>query len=175
MSKPTNLERFWQKVDKSGNCWIWLAAKDRKGYGMFSIGSSHKPDGNRRNSMVKAHRFSYELISGPIPKHDSFHGFCVLHRCDNPACVNPAHLFLGTNADNVKDMDRKGRRVTVAKKGDAHGMAIISEHQAREVYMRAWLGELQAAIAADFGISIPLVSAIKTGRLWSHLTPRTCP
>jgi hypothetical protein len=175
MSKPkiTATERFWSKVDKSGKCWIWLAGKDRKGYGKFSIGGKYRPDGSR-NSMKSAHRHSFELANGPIPQHESFHGMCVLHSCDNPSCVNPEHLFLGTNEDNVRDMDRKGRRVVVSHRGEQHGMAVLTEAKAREVYIRAWLGELQSSIAMDFGISIPLVSAIKTGRLWAHLTPEVC-
>ena len=167
----TDEDRFWPKVDMTGDCWLWIAAKDHKGYGKFSVGNSRDEEGKRRNSMVSAHRFAYELVNGAIPYHDSHHGLCVLHKCDTPACVKPSHLFLGTNADNVKDMDSKGRRVSAPQRGEQHALAKITELQAREVYMRAWLGDVQSGIAADFGISVPLVSAIKVGRLWPHLTP----
>ena len=95
MARLTIQERFWSKVDRSGECWLWTAAKVQ-GYGSF--------DGRR------AHRVAWELAYGPIPKGVGYHGTCVLHRCDTPACVNPAHLRLGTQADNMADRDAKGRQ-----------------------------------------------------------------
>lgn len=95
-------ERFWKKVQKHDDgCWLWTAGTDGKGYGQFRI---------RLGLKTKAHRFSYELAHGPIPKADEgYHGWCVLHRCDNPACVRPEHLMLGTHQDNMRDMWQKGR------------------------------------------------------------------
>lgn len=100
--KGSPINRFWTKVDKSGKCWIWLASKDAKGYGWFGI--------NSRN-VVKAHRFSYELHKGKIPKEGNGKRFSmfVCHHCDNPSCVRPSHLWLGTNADKMRDMVIKGR------------------------------------------------------------------
>ena len=99
------VERFWAKVDRSGPgpehrpelgpCWQWTASRTRAGYGKFSI---------RRGCFEESHRVSWRLHSGPIPD-----GLWVLHHCDNPPCVRPSHLFLGTNADNVADMLAKGR------------------------------------------------------------------
>lgn len=88
------MNRFWNKVDKSGNCWLWTASKTPQGYGHFNI------DG----FMHKAHRVSYRLTFG-----DVIGKLHVLHRCDNPSCVNPSHLFLGTNDDNIADRVRKNR------------------------------------------------------------------
>lgn len=163
-------ERFWSKVDKSGECWMWTGGKDRKGYGKFSMGSQFKADGSRRNSMVSAHRFSYELVHGPIPAHDSFHGLCVLHSCDNPGCVKPDHLSLGTNKDNVHDMDRKGRRISKNARGEAHHGAILNELQVREIVAaHRERGISQAQLSKDYGVSTSTINHIFTGRLWAHL------
>lgn len=163
-------ERFWSKVDKSGDCWIWTGGKDRKGYGKFSMGSQFKPDGSRRNSMVSAHRFSYELVHGPIPDHESLHGLCVLHSCDTPGCVNPNHLSLGTNKDNVRDMDRKGRRVNAQANGEGHHNSILTERQVREIVSaHRERGITQLQLSKDYGVSHSTINHIFTGRLWAHL------
>jgi hypothetical protein len=92
-------QRFWEKVDRRGpdQCWLWTAALTGNGYGVIRL-DTHLP-------RVQAHRASWMLSNGPIPD-----GLWVLHRCDTPRCVNPAHLFLGTRADNVQDMIAKGRQ-----------------------------------------------------------------
>lgn len=89
--------RFWFRVDKSGDCWTWSAAR---GAGKFDYGYFWT-DGKK---LVKAHRYAYALANGPIPE-----GMVICHRCDNPPCVRPDHLFLGTQKDNIHDMDAKGR------------------------------------------------------------------
>jgi hypothetical protein len=89
-------ERFRQKVKRKSKCWIWTGAKDRHGYGMIRIA---KP-----GRVVLAHRISYEIAYGPI-----LPGFCVCHCCDNPACVRPDHLWLGSAYDNYQDAVDKGR------------------------------------------------------------------
>lgn len=103
----TELERFWRKVDKSGgpdSCWIWLGFTDRNKYGKFDMAL---PTSGTKS--VYAHRFSWELVNGPIPTGDHHGTMCVLHRCDNPSCCNPSHLFIGTHKDNMYDCIAKGR------------------------------------------------------------------
>ena len=92
--KKTITERFWDKVRVTGGCWMWTSARDRWGYGRFRTEVSH----------VGAHRMAWMLAVGLIPGD-----LCVLHRCDNPSCCNPDHLFLGTAKDNIHDAMRKGR------------------------------------------------------------------
>jgi hypothetical protein len=88
------MERFWNKVERGDGCWEWRGAKSRFGYGRFIVG---------RNNRL-AHRVAWAATRGEIPV-----GMNVCHRCDNPSCVNPDHLFLGTQRDNVRDMHEKGR------------------------------------------------------------------
>ena len=89
-----SLSLFWAKVDKSGECWTWTGARDPRGYGRLGRG----------RKTLFAHRFSWEEENGPIPN-----GLFVCHSCDNPACVRPSHLFLGTQKDNIRDMMSKNR------------------------------------------------------------------
>lgn len=125
--------RFWQSVDKSGECWLWTAAKWKNGYGLI----------HNKGRGFGAHRVSYELANGPIPE-----GMFVCHRCDVRHCVNPAHLFLGTNTDNVRDMWSKGR----GKGLDPHNGKLTRE-QREQAVARVRAGETKTAVAADLGVT----------------------
>jgi hypothetical protein len=154
-------DRFWKKVDKRGDddCWNWLAS-GVDGYG--SIGS-----GGRSGAKILAHRLSWEIHNGPIPESEDHHGFVVMHSCDNRKCVNPKHLTLGTQADNVKDMDLKGRRVNSQPKGSSHHMTSITEDDAMLIFMSPGLYK---DIAKKFNCSLATVKSIKTRRTWGHIT-----
>lgn len=147
------MDRFWSKVDRPtpDGCWIWTAARTEHEYGVFA------PDWRRTK---KAHRVSWERFIGPIPN-----GLWVLHRCDNPPCVNPSHLFLGTRADNIQDMMQKGR----APYGEKAFGAKLDESDVYRIRSLAAFGETQLAISRRFGISRPQVAKIVQRRRWPHL------
>jgi len=138
-------ERFWSHVDKRGpdECWPWTASLQEKGYGQFNVGD---------DSMVRAHRFSYELHYGPLGNDHA------LHTCDNRRCMNPKHLFRGTQAVNMKDMRKKGR-----------GFSRLSEMQVRSIKLYGVNGWKHQKIAEHFCIGKSTVTAILSGRIWAHV------
>ena len=148
--------RLLAKVKRNAEtgCWEWTASKQRGGYGQINVGG-------KAGKPLRAHRVSYSIFCGEIP--DGLH---VLHKCDNRACVNPEHLFLGTNADNQADMDAKGRRVNVPLKGEANGACKLT--RAEVIAIRS-ANSTQRALAAQFGISRSQVHNIRSGRLWKCL------
>ena len=150
--------RFWSKVDKSGACWVWTRNKTQGGYGQssFRIGG--------RAFTLLSHRVSWVIANGPIPR-----GLFVLHNCpsgDNPACVNPDHLWLGTLADNNHDMMAKGRfRPHV---GVRHPMARLTEADVRSIRERAKT-TLHKVLASEYRLHVRTVSYIVTRKYWPHL------
>ena len=136
----TLAERFWEKVEKSAGCWNWIAGKHRDGYGHLKI----------KGKMELAHRVVIELEGADIPS-----GLCVCHSCDNPACVNPDHLFFGTHQDNMHDRDKKDRQgATKLTRDEAD---CIRRCKGRITQQR--LGEI-------FGVTQTNISAIHTGKTW---------
>lgn len=114
-----------------------------------------------------AHRFIYEAYVGPIPV-----GHNVCHRCDNPSCVRPEHLFLGSQRENVADMDRKGRRRSSqrSQSGTMNNHAKLTEESVREIRHRLLAGDLHRVIAETYGVRPSAISNIARGKTWSHVT-----
>jgi len=146
--------RFWSKVNKNttNGCWEWTASLDGKGYGQITI---------KKGLLKRAHRVAWELIRGSIPK-----GQLLCHRCDNKKCVNPDHLFLGTQRDNVQDMDSKGRRVNTPHYGEQHGMAKLTNAQVKRIKEFLAVGVEGVELASLFKISVSTISHIKRRRQW---------
>lgn len=151
-------ERFWVKVGERGpgECWEWHGNRTpRLGYGR--IGKGH--------DVYLAHRVSWELHFGPIPA-----GLHVLHRCDNPPCVNPAHLFLGDQAVNSNDMWAKGRGSGPPHRlGEAVNTAKLTEEIVRECRRRAAMGESPVALAREFGVVKSTMQRAVSRRNWAHV------
>ena len=144
------VERFWARVSKTETCWVWTGGKFASGYG------SVKWNGKSR----RAHRVSAEMVIGPIPE-----GLEVCHRCDNPACVRPDHLFLGTHAENCRDRDDKGRNV--APVGERCGASKLTESQVMAI--RADKSSTTKQIAAMCGVHVDTIRNVLNGRNWRHL------
>ncbi len=150
-------ERFWSKVEVRGRdeCWPWKAGLYPNGYGAFAL--------NRKNG--RAHRFAWQLKNGPIPEE-----LFVLHDCDNPPCCNPAHLFLGTQADNVADARMKNRMSDPPiKRGENHNMARLKNTDIPIIRQLLQKGVSGIEIARRFQVAATTISAIKSGQNWRHI------
>lgn len=157
----TPAERVWQHVSCSDGdaCWEWMGHRNDKGYGLIWIGPAS-------GGCTMAHRAAWESANGPIPD-----GLCALHRCDNPSCCNPAHLFVGTIADNNADRDAKGRQRTRGLPGESNPNAILTEGDVVEIKARRAEGESLAVIARDFPVSKQTIWMIVRGHKWAHVSP----
>lgn len=137
---------FDSRYARSDGCWNWKGTCNGYGYGIFLL-PGEKP--------MRAHRYAYERINGPIPE-----GLVVMHSCDNPACVNPAHLSIGTRDDNNQDKHRKGRH----PHGDTHHRTRLSDAKVAEIHAMLAAGFRQNRIAIEFGVDQSTISNIKTGK-----------
>ena len=146
--------RFWSKVDKSGQCWLWIAHRNAMGYGQLRVSGR----------AVLAHRFSWFLAHGAEAGD-----LCVLHRCDTPACVNPSHLFLGTRTDNAIDKVRKGRQSRTGQVGSKNPVAKLTEADVATMRGLHARGHSGGSIARRFGISKTTACRVIRGDRWRHV------
>ena len=166
-------DRFWSKVEKSDGCWNWVGSKSC-GYGSLSI----------NGRAIKAHRWSFTQAFGAIPD-----GLFVCHKCDNPACVRPDHLFLGTNKDNLIDCAKKGRNAmqkhpersalhdpnirAKLDKGEGNYAAKLTEGQVAEIRKRykreSYMGSNARNLAEEFGVNKATIQRIVKGDIWTHI------
>lgn len=148
----TPQQLFEKKIQKGASCWVWTASKNREGYGHFGF----------RGSTHLAHRVSWILYRGEIENN-----LCVLHHCDNPSCVNPGHLFLGTRLDNMRDCARKGRKNP--QRGEESPCAKLTSKDVISIKQKRKAGMSTRKIAEDYGVSSSTISMITTGRNWRHI------
>lgn len=152
-------ERFWRQVRKTPGCWEWTGrAKSNKGYGQIGLGG-------RGAKQELVHRFSYQLHKGPIPE-----GLVVMHACDNPRCVNPDHLSLGTPSDNIKDAVRKGRWKSVPPLhcGEQQHSSKLTAEIVREIRGNPDLPTKHWA--EKYGVAQSSIRKVKACQTWKHIT-----
>jgi hypothetical protein len=152
---------FWSRVVRGEGCWEWQGARNQDGYGTLWV--DHRK--------VRAHRLAWEIVFGPIPA-----GLWVLHSCDNPPCCNPAHLWLGTPADNSADMVAKGRGrggyngfplpYENQARGERSGSARLTEADVREIRASSLT---QRELGRRYGVSQVAICKIRTRRTWAHV------
>lgn len=158
------LNRFWSRVDikDSSECWNWLRLKDKDGYGRICIDSTD----------VRAHRLSYIIHYGEIPK-----GLLICHKCNNPSCCNPCHLYAGTPKENMQDCKNSGRlksyenirKYQQTHFGEKHPRAKLTENQVLKIKKLLSKGIKQGILAEKFNISRQTISNINVGNGWRHL------
>ena len=154
------LKRFWQKVNinEVDSCWIWIAARNRQGYGEFFV----------NGKLMRAHRVSWMIMRGNIPS-----GLFCCHHCDNPPCVNPKHLFLGTQNDNMVDAIKKERNNLsgiIGRKGEKNRQAKLTERDVlliRDLYKNADYTKYK--LSNIFSVSTQQIHWIVTNRRWTHI------
>lgn len=158
------LLRFWKRVDKRQSCWIWTGSKDDKGYGMMFV----RMLGVRKSLTLRAHRISWVIHNGLVPD-----GLQVLHNCpgkDNPSCVNPAHLWIGTCLENCRDCEKKGNRYRFrVRYGEECNGAVLTEaivREIRRVYANG--GVSFSVLAKRFGIAVGHAHSIVRRKMWKH-------
>lgn len=157
--RKNNAQDFWGKIDIENSikvCWEWKGKRGTKEYA----------ETRWHGKSIRCHRKAYELWYGDIPE-----GMLVCHKCDNPPCCNPYHLFLGTHQDNVDDRERKGRNKMPHSKGEEHGIHKLTESQVLEIVKLYYRGNYSYYSLADkYNVSFSNIRKIITGQTWGWLT-----
>jgi hypothetical protein len=156
--------RFWAKVaiSEPDQCWEWRVRRNPQGYGSFNLNGKTQ----------RAHRLAYALAYGPIPD-----GQLVCHHCDNPPCCNPAHLFAGTHADNMRDKTLKGRNIRPVRdesavnyvRGESNNLSKLNEDIVRAIRQRKASGDRTNDLAAEFRVDRTLIWQIVARKVWAHV------
>lgn len=168
-------DRFWSKVDKSGDCWIWTAGRSSENYGRFQINEKGWRNGRPVQKNVVAHRLAWELTNGPVSDD-----LVVMHICDNPPCCNPAHLRPGTQGENVRDCADKGRIASGERhgsrtkpervmRGATHYKATIGEDEVHKIRAMAAEGMRACDISRSLGVKVNIVRNVRDGRSWKSV------
>lgn len=152
---------FWEKVEKTDSCWLWKGSKNKHGYGRVTVLHSQ--------GAFVAHRVAYEIVTGEILDKDTV----LLHKCDNPSCVNPAHLIPGTQGDNVRDCVAKGRfkNPSRGRRGETNFFVKLTEKQVRAIIEDRATGMSYAKLAERHNISKSQVARICSRQAWIHIQP----
>ena len=156
--KGSNLEEKLKlnSIENENGCWIWQGSKSNHGYGSVSVS---------RGKTMLVHRLAFKLWCGELPDY-----LFVCHHCDEPLCVNPNHLFLGTNQDNIDDKIFKGRAYTGIHKGERNENSVLTEYKVKEIKKLLMKGsQSQSEIAKAFGVSKQCITDIKLDRVWKHI------
>jgi len=149
VKRPSTIEDFMSKVEKTDTCWIWMGSKDKDGYGQFMV--------NYKN--IRAHRYAYSQLKGAIPD-----GLILRHSCDTPACVNPEHLMFGTHKENARDRVNRGRNRD--QRGNNNSMSKLTVEKILAIRDD---DRIQLEIAREYGVSQQTVSDIKRRKIWAWL------
>jgi hypothetical protein len=157
-NRSTPDKKFWPRVKRGSidECWPWQGCSDGSGYGVLTV--------NKRQ--IRAHRYAYELTSGPIPESEEYHGTVVRHTCDNRICCNPAHLVLGTQKDNVRDMMERGKPGYRHFRGEEHGQSKIDVDTVRLIRSDP---RSALALAKVLNISQSQILRIRNRESWVHV------
>lgn len=148
--------RFWRYVDVSDGCWRWTGNGDLRGYGRIGAGG-------KSGGFILAHRLSYQMHKGQIPD-----GMVVMHECDNPSCVNPAHLRAGTASENIRDSFAKGRKVCVPPlhRGEDQHLAKLDDNKVRVIRASK---KTNSELAREFGVSLCSIARARARMTWRHV------
>jgi len=144
------------KYNSENHCWEWTGALHNKGYGHMGM----------NGKIYRVHRLMYEYIYGPIPETNTYHGTCILHRCDNRKCCNPMHLYAGTQKDNIKDCVKRGRRNPNSVYGENHYKSKLTKKDVLEIRKSK---DSQIIIAKQFKVSRQTINYIKNRITWKHI------